>query len=151
MKEDKKKKYNVRDIVIEDYVIIDDWYKQRGELKPKSSILPNGGLGGFIVEKNKKPIAAIYFYVTNSKMGYFDFLISDPNYKQKDRFEIIMMLFQYSTKIAIGAGCECVFVTTAVNGVIDKMKELGLREDLICEDKKRVIIYTYEKDNKVFN
>ena len=146
-----EKKYNVREITIEDYTTINKWYKQRGELRPKSSILPNGGLGGFVVEKDKKLVAVIYFYITNSKMGYFDFLMSDPNYREKDRSEIIMMLFQYSTKIAIGAGCECVFVTTAVTGVVDKMKELGVREGLICEDKKRVIIYTYEKTNKIFS
>ena len=62
-----------------------------------------------------------------------------------------MMLFQYSTKIAIGAGCECVFVTTANMGVIDKMKELGLREDLLCEHEKRSIIYTYQNTKKVFS
>ena len=53
-------------------------------------------------------------------------------------------------KKAILTGCECVFVTTAVTGVIDKMKELGVREGLICEDEKRIIIYTYESNNKVF-
>ena len=111
--------------------------------------MPLGGLGGFIIEKNQVPVAAIYLYVTNSSMGYFDFLISDPNYREKDRFEIIMELFQYCTKVAIGAGCECVFVTTAIPGVMEKMKELGVREELEYDDERRVIIYTYEKKNKV--
>ena len=144
------KKYNVRQVMMEDYTYINEWYIQRNELRPKSTLLPNGGLDGFIIEKNEKPIAVIYLYLTNSKMGYFDFLMSDPNYKEADRFEIIMMLFQYCTKKAIDAGCECVFVTTAIPGVINKMKELGLREDLICENEKRVIIYTYESKNKIF-
>ena len=146
-----KENYNVRQIVLEDYPTIDKWHEQYGEKKPKSSLLPLGGLGGFIIEKNQVPVAAIYLYVTNSSMGYFDFLISDPNYREKDRFEIIMALFHYCTERAILAGCKCVFVTTAIPGVISKMKELGLREDLICEDKKRVIIYTYEKTNKIFS
>ncbi len=145
-----EQKYNVRQVVVEDYTYINEWYSQRKELRPKSILLPNGGLDGFIIEKNNKPIAVIYLYLTNSKMGYFDFLMSDPNYKEEDRFEIIMILFQYCTKKAISAGCECVFVTTAIPGVINKMKELGLREDLICEDEKRVIIYTYESKNKIF-
>ena len=113
-------------------------------------LLPNNGLGGFIVEKDEKPIAVIYLYLTNSRMGYFDFLMSDPDYIEKDRFEIIMALFHYCTERAILAGCKCVFVTTAIPGVISKMKELGLREDLICESEKRVIIYTYESKDKIF-
>ena len=71
-----KENYNVRQIVLEDYPTIDKWHEQYGEKKPKSSLLPLGGLGGFIIEKNQVPVAAIYLYVTNSSMGYFDFLIS---------------------------------------------------------------------------
>ena len=146
-----EKKCNVRQVTVDDYSIIDSWYKQYGESKPKSSILPLNGLGGFVIEKDEKPIAVIYLYITNSSMGYFDFLISDPNYKEKDRFEIIMELFQYCTKVAIGAGCECVFVTTAIPGVMEKMKELGHREDLSYNEEKRVIIYTYQNKDKVFS
>ena len=145
------KKYSVRQITVEDYTYINKWYKQRKISKPKSSILPNNGLDGFVVQKNGNPVAAIYLYLTNSKMGYFDFLISDPNYKEKDRFEMIMILFQHCAKVAIKVGCECVFVTTANMGVIDKMKELGLREDLLCEHEKRSIIYTYQNTKKVFS
>ena len=145
-----KNSIKVRQVTMEDYKQIDSWYKKRGELRPKMIILPNDGLGGFVVEKDEKPIAVIYLYLTNSKMGYFDFLMSDPDYIKKDRSEIIMSLFHYCTKKAILTGCECVFVTTAVTGVINKMKELGVREDLICEDEKRIIIYTYESKNKVF-
>ena len=140
----------VRQVTMEDYKQIDSWYEKRGELRPVMMLLPNDGLGGFIVEKNNRPIAVIYLYLTNSKMGYFDFLMSDPDYIEKDRSEIIMSLFQYCTKKAILTGCKCVFVTTAVTGVINKMKELGIREDLICEDEKRIIIYTYESKDKVF-
>ena len=145
-------KYNVkvRQVNMNDYEQINLWYKKREELRPKMILLPNNGLGGFIVEKDEKPVAVIYLYLTNSKMGYFDFLMSDPDYIEKDRSEIIMSLFHWCTKKAISAGCKCVFVTTAVTGVINKMKELGIREDLICEDEKRIIIYTYESKDEMF-
>ena len=74
------KKYNVRQVMMEDYTYINEWYIQRNELRPKSTLLPNGGLDGFIIEKNEKPIAVIYLYLTNSKMGYFDFLMSERIY-----------------------------------------------------------------------
>jgi len=141
----------VRQITMDDYKQIDAWYKKRGELRPKMILLPNDGLGGFIVEKNEKPVAVIYLYLTNSKMGYFDFLMSDPDYKEKDRPNIIMSLFYYCHKKAVSTGCNCIFFTTAITGVIDKFKKLMSNSgDLICEDEKRVFIYTYEKNNKVF-
>ena len=145
-----KDSIKVRQVNMDDYKQINLWYKKREELRPKMILLPNDGLGGFIVEKNEKPIAVIYLYLTNSKMGYFDFLMSDPDYIEKDRSEVIMSLFHWCTKKAILAGCKCVFVTTAVTGVINKMKELGIREDLICEDEKRIIIYTYESKDEMF-
>ena len=37
---------NVRQVTIEDYIVINDWYKKRKEQQPKSSILPNNGLNG---------------------------------------------------------------------------------------------------------
>ena len=145
------KKYSIRQITVEDYTYINKWYKQIGIPQPKSSILPNNGLDGFVIEKNKRLLAAVYLYLTNSKMGYFDFLISDPNYKGKDRFEVIIMLFQHCTKIFEDLGLECVFMTTAEEGVIKRMKELGLREDATCEHEKRVIVYAYKNKNKAFS
>ena len=145
-----KKNINVRQVVKADYEHIDLWHKKREELRPISTLLPNNGLDGFIVEKNNKPIAVIYLYLTNSKMGYMDFLMSNPDYKEKDRYELIMLLLKYCTQRAIKAGLECVFVTTAIPGLVEKGKELAANEDLICEEESRVIIYTYESKNKIF-
>ena len=145
-----KENTNVRQVTLGDYKHIDSWYKKRNELRPISILLPNGGLDGFIVEKNKQPIAVIYLYLTNSKMGYMDFLMSDPDYKEQDRYELIMMLLKYCTHRAIKAGLQCVFVTTKIPALVKKGKELGFREDLICEEESRVIIYTYESKNKIF-
>ena len=145
------KSIKVRQVTMDDYKQIDSWYKKRGELRPKTIILPNNGLGGFIVEKNEKPIAVVYLYLTNSKMGYFDFLMSDPDYIEKDRSEIIMSLFYYCHEKAVLTGCNCICFTTAVVGVIEKFKRnFGINEDLICRDERRLFIYAYEKNNKVF-
>ena len=98
-----KEKTNVRQVTLGDYKHIDSWYKKRNELRPISILLPNGGLDGFIVEKNKQPI-----------------------------------------------GLQWVIVTTKIPALVKKGKELGFREDLICEEESRVIIYTYESKNKIF-
>ena len=59
-----KENTNVRQVTLGDYKHIDSWYKKRNELRPISILLPNGGLDGFIVEKNKQPIAVIYLYLS---------------------------------------------------------------------------------------
>jgi len=145
-----KENIKVRQIVMEDYKHVDSWYEKREELRPISILLPNNGLDGFIVEKNNTPIAVIYLYLTNSKMGYMDFLMSDPDYKEEDRYELIMLLLKYCTQRAIKIGLECVFVTTAIPGLVKKGRELAVNEDLICKEESRVIIYTHESKNKIF-
>ena len=82
-------KINIRKIELEDYEYINKWWVEQGFDAPSRDILPKDGLGGIIIEK-KKPIAAAYLYLTNSKMGYIDNLISDPKYISKDRFNIIL-------------------------------------------------------------
>ena len=72
-------KIKVRSIELKDYEYINKWWKKSGYIPPGAQILPMDGLGGLVVEK-EEPIAAAYVYLTNSKMGYIDNLISNPYY-----------------------------------------------------------------------
>ena len=83
------KDIKVRNITVEDYYYINKWWIEQGYDPPGTDILPMNGLGGVIVEKKGKPIAAAYVYLTNSTMGYIDNLISDPKYFGRDRFDNI--------------------------------------------------------------
>ena len=136
-----EQKYNVRQVTAEDYTCINEWYSQRKELRPKSILLPNGGLDGFIIEKNNKPIAVIYLYLTNSKMGYMDFLISDPNYKNKDKYNMIMELQDACTEALLRKGCRIVWAMTSYDHLAEMAGKMG-HEVL---EKKHHIIYTHEK------
>jgi hypothetical protein len=66
--------YNIRNIKEEDYRYINKWWKNSQLPTPKPILLPENGLGGLIIEK-EKPIAVAYIYLTNSTMGYIDYLI----------------------------------------------------------------------------
>ena len=131
------KKYSIRQITVEDYAYINKWYKQIGIHQPKSSILPNNGLDGFVIEKNKRLLAAFYLYLTNSKMGYFDFLISDPNYKGKDRFDIIQILLDECVRRAHALGCSFIWCTSTERGVLERCKKSGFH---VVEPKENIII-----------
>jgi len=113
----------IRKIEIEDYKYINKWWVKQG-FKPVSlDVLPMQGLGGLIVEK-QKPIAVAYLYLTNSKMGYIDNLISDPKYISKDRFNIILELIAACKQMAVETGCLDVWAVTNSKGIIKRCKEL---------------------------
>ena len=117
-------KINIRKIELKDYEYIDKWWVEQGFKALDKSILPINGLGGIIIEKNK-PIAVGYLYLTNSKMGYIDNLIADPNYKSKDRFDIIIKLIQACRQMAKEAGCLEIWAITKSKGILQRCKTLG--------------------------
>ena len=136
-----EQKYNIRPIMVEDYTILMEWWKSYDGIEiPDSSILPNGGLGGFVIEKKERMIAAAYIYFTNSAIAYIDFLISDPNYKSKDRYEIIAQLIVACSNAAVKQGSKLVWAITTYNGVIQRCKELG--GDVL--DNNYTVIYTHK-------
>ena len=113
----------IRKIKAEDYKYINKWWVEQG-FKPVSlDVLPMQGLGGLIIEK-QKPIAVAYLYLTNSKMGYIDNLISDPKYISKDRFNIILQLISACKQMAVETGCLDVWAFTNSKGIIKRCKKL---------------------------
>jgi N-acetylglutamate synthase-like GNAT family acetyltransferase len=115
---------NIRKIELKDYEYIDKWWVEQGFIALDKSILPMNGLGGIIIEKNK-PIAVGYLYLTNSKMGYIDNLIADPNYKSKDRFDIIIKLIQACKQMAKKSGCLEIWAITNSRGILQRCEALG--------------------------
>ena len=137
-------KYNARPIKVEDYTILMEWWNSYDGIEiPDSSILPDNGLGGFVMEKEGKMVAAAYVYLTNSAVGYIDFLISNPNYKGRDRYDIIAKLILVCSESAVAKGCKLVWAMTTYDGVVRRCEDLGGE---ILEDKYTVI-YTHEIDN----
>ena len=117
-------KVNIRKIELKDYEYIDKWWIEQGYNAISKEILPMQGLGGLIVEK-EKPIAAAYLYLTNSKMGYIDNLISDPKYVSKDRFDVIANLMAACKKMAEDIGCLDIWAITNNKGILKRCKKLG--------------------------
>ena len=117
------KEINVRKITVKDYEYINKWWVQQGFDPPGYDILPMNGMGGVIVEK-EKPIAAAYVYLTNSRMGYIDNLISDPKYTSKDRFNVILELIAACKEMAKEVGCLDVWAITNSKGIVKRCEEL---------------------------
>jgi len=115
---------NIRNIEKRDYKYINKWWKDSDLPIPKPTVLPENGLGGLIIEK-EKPIAAAYIYLTNSSMGYIDFLISDPKYKSKDKYNILLKLVKQCTEHCKSLGFETTWAMLENKHLINMAIETG--------------------------
>ena len=140
-----EKDYSVRPIRVEDYPTLVKWWESYDGVEvPDSGLLPDGGLGGFVVVKEGKLIAAAFLYLTNSDIGYVDFLISDPNYKGRDRFDMITVLIDVCSEVAIKQGCRLIWAMTTYPGVVKRCERLG--HEIL--EEKYTLIYTHQKAYK---
>ena len=146
MKIKNKPEYNIRLIKLEDYSELKKWwklYELQGIVIPKKSRLPNNGLGGFVVEKENKLIASAFLYLTNSTLGYVDYLIADPNYREEDRQQVLLDLASMVTSVAIENGCDAVWAYTCNQKLVDMAVDANAFK-ILPQDYK--IVYTYEKN-----
>lgn len=65
--------------------ILSDWWKDWGWTPPARDFLPQNGEGGLIVWDGDVPVCAGYIYITNSKVSWIDWIISDKNYRNKNK------------------------------------------------------------------
>ena len=73
---------NIRRLNKSDYKTLVKWWDWwPGWQAPPLTLLPDTGL---IVEKNGIGIVAGYIYMTNSKAALFDWVISNPEYRESD-------------------------------------------------------------------
>jgi len=77
-------KLNIRKLNKTDYEeILVNWWKEWRWTAPSRDFLPENGEGGFIVYDGDTPVCAGYIYITNSKVGWCDWIISNFQYKDK--------------------------------------------------------------------
>ena len=136
------KNITIRPIEEEDYVLINSWWKAIDKSPPPRNLLPENGLHGLMACKDDRPIVCTYLYLTNSKFGYCDYMISDINYKGRDRFNIVLKLMDMSIGTAWKLGCEDFWFITKSKGMLKRCKALGVKvsEDpyyLICSSNSK--------------
>lgn len=84
---------NIRRLKESDWETLTKWWDAWPEwVNPPKDFLPDDGTGGLMVEKNDVPIVAGFIYYTNSKVALLEWVISNPEYRDKDRKEAIELL-----------------------------------------------------------
>jgi hypothetical protein len=106
--------------------ILVDWWIQWNWEPPKRNFLPDNGMGGIIVYDGETPVCAGFLYITNSDVSWVDWIISNKEYKVKDkRREAIILLISSLTNIAKNSGAGYAYALIKNNSLIKTYEDLG--------------------------
>mgnify|MGYP003120734450 CR=1 FL=1 len=117
---------NTRQLREDDWETLQNWWSAWPEWPnmPKD-MLPENGTGGLMVEKNGVPVVAGFIYLSNSKVAFLEWVISNPDYREDDRNKIIKTLITKSEDLVRGLGYKALFSFTQHKKLIEIHKELG--------------------------
>jgi len=119
----------LRSLQESDWQTLQTWWKAWGWPEMSKDLMPLDGLGGLIVEKHSKPIAAGFLYLTNAKVAWTEWIISDPNYRDEDRIECLKMVVQGLEDVAVNAGYKIILSVGRNKSLLNIHKELGYTVD----------------------
>tara|TARA_B110000902_G_C13994838_1_gene470325 strand:- start:35 stop:433 length:399 start_codon:yes stop_codon:yes gene_type:complete len=115
----------IRKITEKDWDTMSSWWKDWGwEKIPAKDFLPNNGTGGLLVEVDKKPVASIFMYTTNSMVVWLGWPLSDKNYKE-NREEALNLLIKGCEYVCKSQGYKYLMFLGDNMNFINKLKKLG--------------------------
>jgi len=117
----------IRELQDTDYEnILVGWWQQWEWEPPQKDFLPNDGKGGIIVYDDETPVCAGYMYLTNSKVAWVDWIISNKEYTKKpQRKDAIKLLVSALTEICKNTGSKYVYALIKNQSLIGTYEELG--------------------------
>ena len=118
--------FNIRRLKESDYETLVKWWNWWRWEAPPQDFLPDTG---FIVEKNNIGIVAGFVYMTNSKAALFEWVISNPEYRESDRKSAIELLIQAVERVLQDQGIKYVFSIGRTRSLIETHKKLGWNVD----------------------
>tara|TARA_Y100001972_G_scaffold103724_1_gene130190 strand:- start:42 stop:437 length:396 start_codon:yes stop_codon:yes gene_type:complete len=118
--------FNIRRLKESDYETLVKWWNWWRWEAPPQDFLPDTG---FIVEKNNIGIVAGFVYMTNSKAALFEWVISNPEYRESDRKSAIELLIQAVERVLKDQGIKYVFSIGRNEHLINTHKKLGWQVD----------------------
>lgn len=108
----------------EEYLV--KWWEQWGWVAPLKDFLPNDGLCGVMVMDGDVGICAGFVYLTNSKVCWVDWIVSNKEYNKKpQRREAISLLIHKLTSICKESGAKYSYALIKSPSLIKVYKDLG--------------------------
>ena len=120
----------LRTLTEQDWDTLCNWWEAWPEwVNPPKSFLPDNGKGGFMVEKEGKPICAGFIYLTNSDAVLLEWIVSDPEYREDDRKDALELLITGAEAACKEIGKKHMFTIGRNRHLIDTHKKLGWSVD----------------------
>ncbi len=102
------------------------WWNDWKWTAPQKDFLPSDGQGGMIVYDGDIPICAGFLYITNSKVCWVDWIISNKSYTEKEnRYNAIMFLIDTLSQVGENNGCKYIYALIKNPSLIKKYEQLG--------------------------
>mgnify|MGYP003645587447 FL=1 len=121
---------NIRMLKDSDWDTLVEWWDSWPEwTAPSKDFLPDNGKGGFMVEKDNKPIIAGFLYITNSKAALLEWIVSNPKYRESDRNEAVELLIKGAEDVCKEQGIKYIFSIGRNKNLIKTHKKLGYQVD----------------------
>lgn len=109
-----------------DYEMLIDWWKFWKFPAPPIEMLPDSGV---IVNKDGVDICAGFIYFTNSKTCWIEFIVSNPNVRQKeDRREAITSVIDILCSVGKNNGYTIAYTSLKNESLQNKYLECGFIE-----------------------
>lgn len=120
----------LRTLTEQDWNTLCNWWEAWPKwVNPPKSFLPDNGKGGFMVEKDGKPICAGFIYLTNSDAVLLEWIVSDPEYRESDRKDALELLITGAEAACKEIGKKHMFTIGRNRHLIDTHKKLGWSVD----------------------
>ena len=121
---------NIRMLKDSDWNTLVEWWDAWPDwVNPPKEFLPDNGKGGFMVEKEGKPICAGFIYLTNSDAVLLEWLVSDPEYREDDRKDALELLITGAEAACKEIGKKYMFTIGRNKNLINTHKKLRWKVD----------------------
>jgi len=106
--------------------ILVDWWTVWGWTAPEKDFLPDDGKGGYIVYDGDIPVCAGFIYITNSRVAWVDWIISNKDYREKEkRKKAITILIDTLTNLSKMSGSKYAYALIKNDSLIQTYESLG--------------------------
>lgn len=119
----------VRALQETDWENLQSWWKWWRWPEVSKETLPLNGLGGLMVYKGETPVVTGFLYLSNSRVAWIDWIVSNPKYKEKDRKQSIELLINSLEEVAKQQDYSIIISITRSKHLIETHKKLGYTVD----------------------
>lgn len=117
--------FKVRQLKESDYDQLLKWWAWFRFPAPPKECLPENGTCGLMITKDGIDICAGFIYFTNSKIAWIEFIVSNPEYKAKDRQNAIDILITELSNIIRNRNFHIIFTSLKNENLINRFTSCG--------------------------